>query len=170
VIRQHHVRGEELGEAGDRDGLGPAYLAQRSNTHDRRRRLPTAWPREGRSRPWETDFSGLDGGVGKRSNPLCDGTRGKSRDDERSAPREETPAPARGAQPGNDLELVIARRGELSANFGEAFFVFPRQRPLAGMGRTLVPPAVVAVHIPNAKAETRAAVGTSTISAAQGRL
>ena len=106
--------------------------------------------------------------MGKRSDPLCDGTRAERRDDERSAPHEETPAPARGAQPGNDLELAFARRGELSANFREAFLVFTRQCPPAGVGRTLVSPAVVAVHILNAKGETRSALGTSTCAAARG--
>ena len=108
--------------------------------------------------------------MGERSDPLCDGTRAERRDDERSAPREETPAPARGAQPGNDLELVFARRRELSANFGEAFLVFPRQCPLSGVGRTFVSPAVVAVHDLNAKAATHSAVGMSTCAAGPGHL
>jgi len=112
----------------------------------------------------------LEGGVRERSDPLCDGTSAERRDDERSAPREETPAPSRGAQPGNDLKLVFARRRELSAHFGEAFLVFPRQCPPSGVGRTFVSPAVVAVHDLNAKAPTRSAVSTSTCAAGPGHL
>ena len=74
---------------------------------------------------------------------------------ERSAPREETPVPTRGAQSGNDLELLFARRRELSANFGQAFFVLPGQRPLSSVDRTFAPPAVDAVHDLNAKARER---------------
>ena len=103
-------------------------------------------------RPWETDFLGLEGGVGERADPLCDGTSAERRDDERKSPREETPAPTTGARPGNDLELLLARRRELSADYGEAFLVFPGQCPLSGVGWTLVSPAVVADHDLNAKA------------------
>ena len=82
-------------------------------------------------------------------------------DDERGPPREQSPAPSRGAQRGDDLEVGLARGWELSAEFGEAFFVLPGQRPLSGVGRTFVSPAVAAVHDRNAKAATRGAVGTS---------
>jgi hypothetical protein len=100
--------------------------------------------------------------VGERSDPLCDGTRAEHRDDECSAPGEKTPAPSRGAQSGNDLELAFARRRELPANFGEAFLVFPRQYAPSGVGRTCVSPAVVVIHDLNAKAATLGAVGMSS--------
>jgi hypothetical protein len=100
--------------------------------------------------------------VGERSDPLCDGSGGEGRDDERSGPGAKTPAPSRGAQSGNNLELVVARRRELSANFSEAFLVLPRQYPLAGVGGTSVAPAPVAIHDLNARAATLGAVGTSS--------
>ena len=100
--------------------------------------------------------------MGERSDPLCDGTRAERSDDERSGPGEKTPAPSRGAQSGNNLELVFARRRELSANFSEAFLGLPRQYPLSGMGRTFVSPALVAIHDLNARAATLGAVGTTT--------
>jgi hypothetical protein len=100
--------------------------------------------------------------VGERSNPLCDGTRAERRHDERSGPGEKTPAPSRGAQSGNNLKLVFARRRELSANFSEAFFVLPRQYPLSGVGRTFASPALVTIHDLNARAATLGAVGTAS--------
>lgn len=90
--------------------------------------------------------------MGERSDPLCDGTRAESQGDERSGPRQDTPTPSGGAQPGNDLELVFAGRGELSPYFGEALLVLPRQDPPSGVGRPFGSCAGVAVHDLKAKA------------------
>ena len=56
------------------------------------------------------------------------------------------PPPPLRAQPGGDLQLLLARGRELPPYFGEAFLVLPGQHPLAGVGGTFAPAAVAAVH------------------------
>ncbi len=161
VVGQDDIGREELGQTGDRDGSGPAYLTQRSDTDDGRRRLSATWPCEGRCRPGEPHCSHCDGGVGERSDPLNDGASDQGRDDQRGAPREDTPPTSRRAQTGDDLQLVLARWRELSAQLGESILALPGQGSLPRVGRTLAVPAVCAVHGLNAKSVKRCAVGTS---------
>ena len=152
VVRQHHVGRQHLGQTGDRDGLGPSYLADRPHTDDRRRRFSRAGPRVGRGGPGEADGRRPQSGGGQRSDPLCDGPRAERRHDDRNGPSHDTPAPSLRAQPGDDLELLLARRGELPADFGQALLVLPGQRPFPGVRRTFALPAAAAVHDRNAKA------------------
>jgi len=80
----------------------------------------------------------------------------------------DTPPPPLRAQPGDDLELLLARGWELPADFGEAFLIFLGQRTSAGVGRTFASLAVVGTHDLNAKAATHRAVSTSTCAARPG--
>jgi hypothetical protein len=45
-------------------------------------------------------------------------------------PRDKAPAPTRGADAGDDLELLLAWWWQLPADLREALLVFARQRPL----------------------------------------
>ncbi len=60
--------------------------------------------------------------------------------------------------------------GSCLPDFGESFLVLPGQRPLSGVGRTLLSPAVGPVHHRNATAATPRGVGAPGGAAGQGRL
>ena len=162
VVRQDDVGRQELGEAGDRHGLGPADLAHRPHADDRRRRVSRARPREGRGRPREADRRDVEGGAGAAVGPTARWHRRRATPTMSAVPHPTRRRRRRSAaQPGDDLELLLARGRELPADFGEAFLVFPGQRTSAGVGRTFAPRAAGAVHDRNAKAARPRVVGAS---------